>query len=125
VAWLAVGLAQQRLDRLLVGLHAEEAGDQPDHQAEQNNKDNALVGTEAAGDEVLQPLLALADDVFHVGRPARAERAAATASIAAAAAPRPAAIAATAAAPGAAAVGLPPHRSPQGHRPSRPAHCLL
>ena len=30
---LAIGLAEHELDRLLVGLHAEEAGDQPDHDA--------------------------------------------------------------------------------------------
>jgi hypothetical protein len=111
---LAVGLAEHELDRLLVGLHAEEARDQPDHHGRQHNQNDSLVGAEAAGDEVLEALLPPADDVFHIRRATRAERTTATAAIAAAA-PRAAAVTATAAAaPGAAAIVVPRHRSPQG-----------
>jgi hypothetical protein len=116
---LAVGLAEHELDRLLVGLDPEEAGGEPDHHGRQHDQDDALVGAEAARNQVLEPLLAPADDVFHVGWTASAERTTAAAAIAATAAAPWTAAAATAAttataAPRAAAVIIPRHRSPQG-----------
>ena len=50
---LPIGLAEDELDRLLVGLDAEEAGGQPDHQCGQNDQSDTLVGAEAARDQVL------------------------------------------------------------------------
>jgi hypothetical protein len=67
---LAIGLAEHQLDRLLVGLHAEEPGDQPDHHGGQHDQDDSLVRAEAAGNEILEALLPSADDVFHIGRTA-------------------------------------------------------
>src|SRR5262249_24437465 len=87
---LAVGLAEHQLDGLLIGFYAEEAGDQPDHNARQHDQYDSFGGPEAAGDRVPGALLALADDIFDVGRPARAERTTTAASVAAA--PRAAAI---------------------------------
>ena len=113
---LLLGLAEAQLDGALVRLHGIDRLEQPERNERQTDEaEQRRACVAAAGQRLLQPILAAADDVFEIGRTAlRAARAARTLP------PGAAAIAAAAPRAAAAALVVPGHESPFGIYPVNP-----
>ena len=62
-------LAEAQHDAEFFGLDAEESGQSPDHQRDEQDDRDAHAAEIAAGQQLLQPVLAAAQKVFEIGRP--------------------------------------------------------